>query len=90
MATRKSDRLAAKQNTGSSKEGAHGVHGKRDGGDDRAKGRRTSVGGAMGLTPARPNVDSPTNYSSLPNSSTNTHIYTHTYTHIYTLCYLVF
>ena len=48
MATRKSHRLAAKQQRNSGELATY------DGGDDREDGRRASVGGALGLTPARP------------------------------------
>ena len=54
MAARKSERLAAKIHARLNEEGAHGARGMGHGGTDRGKGRRTSVGGAMGLTPAKP------------------------------------
>ena len=54
MATRKSKRLAAKSDAGNGEEGAHEAHGRRLDGDNRVIDRRTSIGGAMGLTPARP------------------------------------
>lgn len=51
MATRKSERLAAKQHSTMEGEGLHGI---RDGGDDCGLGGRTSIGGAMGLMLAKP------------------------------------
>ena len=54
METRSSKRLAAKNDPSMDEEGAREAHGKRDKGDDRGHGRRTSIGGAMGLTPAKP------------------------------------
>ena len=48
MEPRKSKRLAAKIHA------RLDLGGNRHGGDDRGIGRRTSVGGAMGLTPAKP------------------------------------
>ena len=48
MATRKSNRLAAKERL------RHEGRGAENEGDDRVNGRRASVGGALGLTPAVP------------------------------------
>ena len=48
MATRRSDRLAAKESLHA------GVEGRNDVGDDHDLGRRANVGGALGLTPAVP------------------------------------